>query len=318
MRLRPLFLLPLLPSPSHGTFNFNSGGFGDSFRGVTDFLEDTGLVDFNDITGSAFNLVAGQRRLMCAAKFLIMEQTTTDPLRFSDKYRDDSVMILSESGDYVGMEDIVEYLGFVYEDTSPFVNVGPVPQVERRIVVGYDRETNQCILHRYNIAAYALNPDLTVQNTVASIALLNALFLDYDEMYLTRIHIFYPKTFLNWYFGEQFNTEPVKNFVCQDVLVERCGAPSFAQCRNQLDALPAATGDAYVDGNSLGCRVLHSAFAIQNPEGHCPHVTLDTTDVDSDGDAKCSVSAGVTPLDLFEAETIADFNLWVAVSFASD
>lgn len=291
---------------------------------IADYLQETGLIDWNDLPASLYDLFFRRRRLPCAIKFLIMQYTSNDPLRYSDKYRSDSVMILSESGQYVGPEDITEYLGFVYEDTSPFVQEGPVHQEQRLRIIGYDATTGQCELHRYAVSAYALNPELTGHATKASIALLNSLFLDDRDMYLTRVNIYYPKSFLHWYFGEQFNTEPVKDFVCSEVLAGSCAGriggvegdafgDDLATCHARLDALPAATGDAYVDGDSLGCRVLHAAFARSNPDGHCAHVSLDTTDPDRNGQVKCSRSAGVEPSDLFDEETLEEFDVWVRV-----
>lgn len=276
---------------------------------------DSGLFDFSNPAAflrSLADLFVGKQRLLCTIRVLGMLRSTDDPIFFTDKYRDDSVMTLSEAGNYIGAEAITEYVGFGRED-SPFVQEGPIEQAELFRVVGLN-SAGQCEFHRYSISAYTLDPSLTERDTTVSIALLNAIFLDFDESYLSRVNIYYPKPFLRWYFGEQFNTEAIRNFICSDVLRDACGIPFQGSCRATLDTIPFATGDAYVDGNSLGCRILHAAFAISNPEGHCAHVTLDPFDVDRLGGLRCSTSSRITPLDLFAAETIADWEEWVGVS----
>lgn len=77
-------------------------------------------------------------------------------------------------------------------------------------------------------------------------------------------------------------------------------------CVEKYLALPDVTydngsSDAYIDGNSKGCRALHSFFASNN-DIHCPHITFEA-EADINGKFKCDESAGVLQSDLFtEAE----------------
>ena len=74
---------------------------------------------------------------------------------------------------------------------------------------------------------------------------------------------------------------------------------------NKLPAFDSANGYTYLDGNSKGCRNLHSSFAASNPD-HCPHVSF-KADEDVNGFVKCNESEGMLPTDLFSLETIGKF-----------
>ena len=62
---------------------------------------------------------------------------------------------------------------------------------------------------------------------------------------------------------------------------------------------------AYIDGNSQGCRVLHSVFARTNPD-HCPHISFEA-DEDVNGLVKCNKSKKTLPSDLFTQQQLGMF-----------
>ena len=69
------------------------------------------------------------------------------------------------------------------------------------------------------------------------------------------------------------------DYVCNDVLRDSCPEVYEANgldeesCKATYEALPASEENGDADGNSRGCRILHSTFAIDNKE-HCPHVSF--------------------------------------------
>ena len=87
------------------------------------------------------------------------------------------------------------------------------------------------------------------------------------------------------------------------------------RCLRKYNALPALTysaeGIGYVDGDSRGCRVLHSEMASNNLD-HCPHVTFEH-EMDVNGYIKCSQSAFVPPDEPFTSEEV-DFIMDVGVN----
>mmetsp|Transcript_475 Transcript_475/g.872 ORF Transcript_475/g.872 Transcript_475/m.872 type:complete len:519 (-) Transcript_475:184-1740(-) len=76
-------------------------------------------------------------------------------------------------------------------------------------------------------------------------------------------------------------------------------------CEASLANLPIVTEDMYFDGNSQGCRALHSVFAAVNSK-HCAHLSLDPKN-DTDGKIKCQQSKGILPEDLFDEDDFASF-----------
>ena len=54
------------------------------------------------------------------------------------------------------------------------------------------------------------------------------------------------------------------------------------------------TPDAYADGNSQGCRFIHTVMSVQNLEEHCAHIAINPT-MDPSGLFKCQNSAFMQP-----------------------
>ena len=80
----------------------------------------------------------------------------------------------------------------------------------------------------------------------------------------------------------------------------------------RLAELPASEGPlSHVDGNSQGCRALHSVFATLNPGLHCAHLSFDPMQ-DPNGQIKCQQTKQVKPTDLFAKDDfmlLSDFSL---------
>jgi len=84
---------------------------------------------------------------------------------------------------------------------------------------------------------------------------------------------------------------------------------AIKNCLNKLNDLPSFTTEGsltYMDGNSKGCRMLHSFLALSN-DVHCPHVSFEAEE-DVNGSIKCIDSKGRLPSDLFTEDEIGLFH----------
>ena len=134
-------------------------------------------------------------------------------------------------------------------------------------------------------------------------------FFNRRESYIPKVDIYFTAPF--WaYFVDQLAIDSGRQVVC-DTLSGPCANVGFAvepNCIAGLTSLPAYQGNlSYIDGNSQGCRFLHAVLARQNPELHCAHVTLNTTDPDPSGSVKCSVSDGLLPENYFSPGELGQF-----------
>jgi len=136
------------------------------------------------------------------------------------------------------------------------------------------------------------------------------LYFDYQERYIRSVNIFYLVGFLELFFGNFLNSENTRNRTCA-LLENECAAfvPSQPEnCIEALAALPVAeTASLAVDGNSQGCRALHSVFAETNPANHCPHISLTPVE-DPNEKIKCQTSTNIQTTDLFTDEELDLFD----------
>lgn len=103
--------------------------------------------------------------------------------------------------------------------------------------------------------------------------------------------------------GDRKCSKGVKKVCCA-----RTQSLSMEECLTKYRALPQVDeigGSTFIDGDTKGCRVLHSAFAATNPK-HCPHVSFEAEE-DAKGLVKCSTGGGMYPTNLFSNATIAKF-----------
>ena len=276
-----LLVVALSVQPAHGiTF-------------ITDFLNqmtELGLFGVDNFFVDFYNLFFGKRRLQCANKIRTL-LANSGPL-LEGGYRDDSVMILPEAGSYVGESSILEYVKFADENFSPYVKQGPLNLGQQQKVIGYDGN-GQCEYHWLRVSGYSMNEEFVESESHFALPVLTKVFLSFEENYMTRAYVYYAQPFLEFYFGDQLNTEKVAEYVCDQALgSDGCrqlvGDPP-ADCVEQFLAKDLTDANFYVDGDSRGCRALHATFVPKNP-GHCEHVSLDPTDLDYWGSLKCGVS----------------------------
>jgi hypothetical protein len=129
--------------------------------------------------------------------------------------------------------------------------------------------------------------------------------------------IYLPSVFFTELLADQFNSTSVAIDTCE-VLETICPATfeynnfeSREECVSQMTTLPTITanerGLATVDGNSTGCRALHSSLAQRSPSVHCPHISFSPQN-DTSGKVKCSGEGKNTaPEEYFTKEDFALF-----------
>ena len=84
---------------------------------------------------------------------------------------------------------------------------------------------------------------------------------------------------------------------CQNV--DNFNFTTFEECRMRYNLLPPTNKQGYLDDNSKGCRILHSAFAAVNSD-HCAHLSFDPMK-DPKGIIKCQESENNKDEDFFSA-----------------
>jgi len=230
-------------------------------------------------------------------------------------FRDDSTMVIAQAGTYVGVEAITEYVQFTSVH-SPYLN-DAYKLASSIFVKGFDQETGQCIIGFAKRNRFWPNPETTNNEIVEfDAAYMGKIYFDLEENYVSRVHLHFPAGLLRFTFGELLNSDGTRQYVC-DNLAGLC-APFLTEdtsdvesCKTRMAALPVATGDLYVDGDSSGCRALHASFVNFYPtsaENHCAHLSLSTTDKDPNGKIKCSVSKNVAESTLWTDKDMQFFS----------
>ena len=227
-------------------------------------------------------------------------------------------MQLAQAGSYYGPEDIAEYVGFATE-YSPFIKRGPTPVASGFQYSGYNSELGLCEFVIPSVINYEMDPLTTRYDADFNLAYMLKIFYDINENYVPRVNVYYTKTFLEFFFNILLNSDQTRDFICDIVLNNVCygivNDEDHTQCVSDLEELATATGKLFhIDGNSQGCRGLHSAFALINPTNHCAHVSLTPLEDPKDR-IKCQRSDRVSPAELF---TTADLDYFINFMIEND
>jgi hypothetical protein len=235
-----------------------------------------------------------------------------------DRYfNDDSVMVNYGAGSYQGKNAIQEYVRFA-TTSSPYVLDDPndTPSKTAEKFVGFNWRTGVCEFLSLRIDQATWDPD-HAQGAYYSAASMAKLSYNVRRNYISRIDVLIPDGHADLMFNTLLNTTNTRKFVCS-VITGPCEPflGTVDSCEETLAALPtvdeAEDSTIYIDGNSQGCRALHSVFAERNPENHCAHISFEPME-DPNNKVKCQESAGISPSDLF---TEYDFGVFYA--FCSD
>ena len=228
--------------------------------------------------------------------------------RYPIFFREESTMTLAQAGVYKGPKNIEEYTRFPYP-SSPYLATrvlsGPSINALKAI------EGDVCIFSSFSIARYTGDEMMALKGPPSDAPVLVHYYYDPSENYIKKINVYYEVGFLDFYFDKFLNTPQTRDFVC-NVMDNVCGFDkdtASGDCPERLEALPTLTNSSYVDGNSQGCRALHAVFADTNPTNHCPHLSFDPTP-DPFGNVKCQKSKIMDPLDMFDQDAIAEFQVF--------
>lgn len=127
----------------------------------------------------------------------------------------------------------------------------------------------------------------------------------FPSIYISNFNIWTDEGFVRTLFTA-LTSQATAEDVC-DVLVNSCSEPNLTTeaCVTQFNELPGFDQDFWMDGDTKGCRILHAAYARDNPV-HCPHVSF-AFEPDENGLVKCAESKLWKDTDIFTAEQIASF-----------
>jgi len=238
----------------------------------------------------------------------------TDPesIRF---YKDQTFLSFLQAGSYSGRDDIFEYLRFAGSG-SPYIFSSEI-QLQVNQFAGYspdpklEESKNLCqfdiaILTHEIRAAHFSSEDNIIHEFLSMVKI----FWDPVEKFVDHIYLYYGADQLISSL-RSIDTPNTAEFVCKGLIFGACesflpkeGNPkTLDECITQFAALPLAEGDLFhIDGNSRGCRYIHSGLAASGLPGaaqtHCPHVSFAAME-DPQGSVMCESSADLGSIDLF-------------------
>lgn len=246
-----------------------------------------------------------------------------DSSTFSTVFTDDSVQSVAQTGQYVGVDGISEYLTFVKGGENGFVKDYILINAPLFLDMT-GTTTQQCVATiaerrqlPFNSIFLQDNQDLCVDIVAGSTLTYTMTGDPTAPITVQTVNAWAPDELISGTFGLFVNTAATADFVC-DAIVNSCGFDdsrrslntsrrlsnsktsksskvsktppnAMEKCLENYNALPATTSKAgkltYIDGNSKGCRILHGVFAKSNSD-HCPHISFEA-DEDVNGLVKC-------------------------------
>uniref|UniRef100_A0A7S3L903 Uncharacterized protein n=1 Tax=Amphora coffeiformis TaxID=265554 RepID=A0A7S3L903_9STRA len=260
------------------------------------------------LTLSTFCSVTAQFNPANCVNFAALEFDLFAFDRYPVFFNENSTMVLAQAGEYFGPEDIEEYVRFASADSPYFASEESFNATN--FPPSVDFATEECIFTLAGANFYELEPSTTIGGSVA-VVFGAKIFYSPVENVITRVNIFYDTPWLEWFFGVALDTPATRSFVCDVLTSDSCSEVrmlndniSVQGCNDRLSMLEFAEGeDAYVVGNTQGCRFLHSVFARTNPN-HCPHISFAPVE-DSKGAFKCQSTPFINVTDLFTEDEIA-------------
>lgn len=235
--------------------------------------------------------------------------------KYDQYYNQDSRMVLAQTGVYQGPDAIEEYVRFTGY-SSPYVDSNENSKWSYNAtsdLVGFDPITGTCVFGIMYADGAILDKGLAGGGTVHYATMLK-MYYSIPNHKIEKNYVYYTPEALSA-FWNLLATDGVNEFICniltnpdggcQDVN-KLNGDMSKEECMAELDKLPIMEGeDAYADGNTRACRVVHAVFAERNPF-HCAHISLVPVE-DPNGKIKCQESAGLKPTDMFTEDEILAF-----------
>lgn len=231
--------------------------------------------------------------------------------KYHQWYNEDSTLQLAQSGTFVGPSQMAEYIDFI--QSIYFQEWIGRPGRYRFQVATKDR----CLLEYVFQTTTQIKPEYSATGEGQCMLSTIGVKLDYTVglfgfgFNVKKLNIFFPEKYLETLFNDIVGGEAVTDYICDTILRDHCQDVYEANgldeetCRQRYNSLPPVDEYGYVDGNTKGCRILHSAFAEINNE-HCPHMSFIPIE-DHHGDLWCQESGGVKAEDLFSEDELAFF-----------
>lgn len=267
-----------------------------------------------------------------------------NPATFDNVFTDESVEILAQTGAYYGADGIKEYLSFLHTEDGFVTNYN---RIGNPLVMDFTGSTEeQCMATVAERNHLYINPDLTIDNQEMCADIVAGFVYSYTltgnpakPIIIQQINTYFPDAVVSGVFPFFTRSPAALEFIC-DTIVNTCDDTASSRralkkgkdkktsknktskktkdtpkpteietCVRKLKKLPGFDSGAltYIDGNSIGCRVLHSVYARANPM-HCPHITFEG-EADLNGKIKCEKSKQTSLTDLFTPKQLGLFDV---------
>eukprot|EP00976_Prorocentrum_cordatum_P069506 1179576-Prorocentrum_minimum.AAC.1 len=242
-------------------------------------------------------------------------------------FHEESLLILPQTGEYLGPNDIREYVSFV-------LAVGPYFETVFRLrdspleLTRVDSDTGKCTFRVWRMLQYEISEEFSQEGVNRYIEGSLGYKLDYNPTTnkIDLMYIIYDEVLLQYFFS-LIDTPRSAQVVC-DTLMNKCPSTIAEQNAEFLQGgidgcvdaffreIPVLAEGSYVDGYTRGCRYLHTVFAALNPS-HCPHISFVPIE-DHKGKIKCHESLGLPLMMGFDEEDIASYNTFKVNWFGAD
>ena len=257
-------------------------------------------------------------------------------------YSDSSKVQVAETGDYVGVDAITEYIAFGAL-TGQYFSVGyekfPDNSDKRLPVVitssGSIQEgggTCQVALVSSFLfdfdkpdTQFLNGDDIVTKGGTMSSTVLGTYTYDYTytladgtfTIEIDTLRALYPSKFWEA-FAYKFQTTEFEDYLCT-TMKDKCDstwdengfknqpdANAMETCKNRVRALPRVDSESGWTGESLGCRLLHGAFVARGNDYHCNHISFRQLE-DPKGNVKCQGDGNTDDYMTVQERAIADF-----------
>ncbi|CAB9496630.1 Putative white-brown complex homolog protein 30 [Seminavis robusta] len=241
-------------------------------------------------------------------------------------YDDNTVLSVPTVGVFVGNDAIQEYVRYfsVQGDSGPDFLLWDTCSTEgTQIIELQEVGEGYCEITLAHAVYSLVNPKLrsSPEKIANSMVFGDRFRLEYGEdgkdAHMASRNVYFPPQF-STIIGGTVDDSIMRSHVCVAMedycpsVFEQNGFETPSDCTEALAPIPVVTrshqGIDTIDGNSLGCRHVHSTLAKHDPSTHCPHMSLLPME-DPAGKVKCQDSYNFTYEEFFTPEDFALFDL---------
>ena len=198
------------------------------------------------------------------------------------------------------MEEYVRFTG-LRGQSSPFFGVRHDVKQETTFL-GFDSRHGECLFRTLYLQNMSFAPAFRKSSIPVFKPYTVAVLFKFapKKNKINSIFVRYTTEFLGYFLSNLDSTPATASFVCTALQTKGCTATwqlnklkSHADCVARYNAIPmlAQSDTLYIDGNSRGCRMLHSVFALKNSK-YCAHLSF-IPQADTNGNTKCQKSAAM-------------------------